>query len=200
MFFSPQENAESHGVSWECEGPWSFLAGGSLPFGDVLWYHKHCHSVRRESVLSALASRFLHYPIVDLHLQAQKNDWQEWYEHPGWTSRIARRRYVLIDSIVYRVWLIVLTKGSFPFLTHFPERTLDLWAKKYGDLYSVWLGNQLFVIISNPAIAKDLMVTNGAVFSGRKEMYLKSQTIFAGRGITATPYNDRWLGIVPDFF
>ena len=82
--------------------------------------------------------------------------------------------------------------GSFPFLTDYPELTLDHWAKKFGDLYSIWLGNQLFVIISDPQIVKDLMVTNGSVFSSRKEMYLKSQIIFAGRGITATPYNDKW--------
>lgn len=30
------------------------------------------------------------------------------------------------------------------------------------------------------------MVTNGAIFSSRKEMFLKSQIIFAGRGITVT--------------
>ena len=30
------------------------------------------------------------------------------------------------------------------------------------------------------------MVTNGAVFSSRKEMFLKSKKIFVGRGITAT--------------
>ncbi|KAK7464944.1 hypothetical protein VKT23_006152 [Stygiomarasmius scandens] len=36
------------------------------------------------------------------------------------------------------------------------------------------------------------MVVNGSIFSSRKEMFLKSQIIFAGRGITATPYNDRW--------
>jgi len=82
--------------------------------------------------------------------------------------------------------------GSFPFLTNYPELTLDYWAKKFGPLYSMWLGNQLFVIISDPQIVKDLMVTNGAIFSSRKEMFLKSQIIFAGRGITATPYNDRW--------
>ncbi|KAI1499934.1 cytochrome P450 [Biscogniauxia marginata] len=82
--------------------------------------------------------------------------------------------------------------GSFPFLTHYPELTLHKWAKKFGSLYSMWLGNQLFVVISSPTIAKDLMVTNGAVFSSRKEMFIKSQTVFAGRGITATPYNDRW--------
>ncbi|KAJ8094055.1 hypothetical protein PM082_009945 [Marasmius tenuissimus] len=82
--------------------------------------------------------------------------------------------------------------GSHPFLTRYPELTLDKWAKQYGPMYSVWLGNQLFVMISDPQIVKDLMVTNGAIFSSRKEMFLKSKKIFVGRGITATPYNDRW--------
>ncbi|KAF2868596.1 cytochrome P450 [Massariosphaeria phaeospora] len=77
-------------------------------------------------------------------------------------------------------------------LTHYPELTLDRWARKYGPLYSVRLGNQPFVIVSDPVIAKDLLVNNGAVFSDRKEMFIKSQTIFLGRGITATRYNDRW--------
>ena len=55
--------------------------------------------------------------------------------------------------------------GSFPFLSHYPELMLDHWYKKFGPLYSLWLGNQLFVIISNTGIAKDLFVTNGATFS-----------------------------------
>ncbi|MCJ1379691.1 hypothetical protein MMC17_002793 [Xylographa soralifera] len=82
--------------------------------------------------------------------------------------------------------------GSFLFLTQYPELKLDQWAKKFGKLYSIWLGSQLFIIVSDPAVAKDLLVTNGAIFSSRKEMFIKSQTVFAGRGITATPYNDRW--------
>lgn len=82
--------------------------------------------------------------------------------------------------------------GSFLFLTNYPELSLDYWAQNFGSLYSLWLGNQLFVIVSDPHIVKDLMVTNGTIFSSRKEYFLKSQIIFAGRGITATPYNDRW--------
>ena len=89
-----------------------------------------------------------------------------------------------------------LCPGSFPFLTRYPELTLDYWTKKFGDMYSIWLGNQLFVVVSDPKIIKDLMVTNGAVFSSRKEMFIKSQTIFKGRGITATPYNERWSAYV----
>ncbi|KAF9000908.1 cytochrome P450 [Cyathus striatus] len=82
--------------------------------------------------------------------------------------------------------------GSFPFLTRYPELSLDYWAMKFGPLYSLWLGNQHFVIVSDPNIVKDLMVTNGSVFSSRKDMFVKSGLIFIGRGITTTPYNDRW--------
>ncbi|KAK8008781.1 cytochrome P450 [Apiospora marii] len=82
--------------------------------------------------------------------------------------------------------------GSFPFLTHYPELTLSRWAQKFGPLYSIWLGNQHVVVISSAEVAKDLLVANGSIFSSRKEMYIKSQHILAGRGITTTPYNDTW--------
>ncbi|PSR79232.1 hypothetical protein PHLCEN_2v7090 [Hermanssonia centrifuga] len=82
--------------------------------------------------------------------------------------------------------------GCFPFLTNYPELTLDHWAKKFGPLYSMWLGDQLFVVVSDPQIVKDLVITNGAIFSSRKEMFMKSQIIFARRGITATPYDETW--------
>lgn len=61
-----------------------------------------------------------------------------------------------------------LCPGSFPFLTQYPELTLDYWAKKFGDLYSIWLGNQLFVIVSSPAIAKDLFVSMKALVISRR--------------------------------
>jgi hypothetical protein len=43
----------------------------------------------------------------------------------------------------------------------------------------MWLGNQLFMVVSDPAIVKDLLVTNGGIFSSRKEMFIKSQTVLA---------------------
>ncbi|KAK6839153.1 hypothetical protein PG987_005019 [Apiospora arundinis] len=82
--------------------------------------------------------------------------------------------------------------GSFPFLTHYPELTLSRWAEKFGPLYSIWLGNQRVVVISSAEVAKDLLVTNGSIFSSRKDMYIKSRHILAARGITSTPYNDTW--------
>ncbi len=80
----------------------------------------------------------------------------------------------------------------YPFLRRYPERTLRAWARTYGPLFSVWMGDQLFVVISDACIAKDLLVSNGSIFSSRKQYFMKSRTILRGRAITATPYNDTW--------
>jgi hypothetical protein len=84
----------------------------------------------------------------------------------------------------------------YAFLRHYPERTLRAWARTYGPLFSVWMGNQLFVVISDARIAKDLLVSNGAIFSSRKRYFMKSQTILRGRAITATPYDDTWSVVI----
>jgi hypothetical protein len=54
------------------------------------------------------------------------------------------------------------------------------------------MGNQLFVVISDARVAKDLLVTNGSIFSSRRMYFMKNQTILRGRAITASPYNDTW--------
>lgn len=76
---------------------------------------------------------------------------------------------------------------------------LDKWAKKYGPLFSFTIGNQLFVAISDPHIVKDLVITNGATFSSRKDMFMKAQLVFARRGVTATQYNDTWCATCSRF-
>jgi len=80
----------------------------------------------------------------------------------------------------------------YPFLRRHPERALRAWSTTYGPLFSLWMGNQLFVVISDARIAKDLLVSNSAIFSSRKQYFIKCQTILRGRGITVTAYNDKW--------
>ncbi|KAI0283209.1 cytochrome P450 [Russula brevipes] len=80
----------------------------------------------------------------------------------------------------------------YAFLRRYPERVLHAWSRKYGPLFSLWMGNQLFLVVSDARVAKDLLVSNGAIFSSRKEYFVKSQTVLRGRAITSTPYNDTW--------
>lgn len=86
----------------------------------------------------------------------------------------------------------------YAFLRRYPERALQTWARSYGPLFSVWMGNQLFVVVSDARIAKDLLVSNGAIFSSRKRYFMKNQTILRGRALTATPYNDTWSVVIDD--
>ncbi|KAG6909248.1 hypothetical protein DXG01_001430 [Tephrocybe rancida] len=82
--------------------------------------------------------------------------------------------------------------NRYAFLGKYPERALDAWAKVYGSLFSVWMGDQLFVVVSDPRVARDLLVTNGSIFSSRKKYFMKNQTILHGRAITASEYGDTW--------
>ncbi|RYO47914.1 hypothetical protein AA0116_g12856 [Alternaria tenuissima] len=86
----------------------------------------------------------------------------------------------------------ILGMRCFSLLRTYPEQTLHRWAQEYGPLYSFTIGNQRFVVVSDPGIAKSLFLSNGAICSDRKEMFVKSRTILKGRGITSTRYGDMW--------
>lgn len=73
-----------------------------------------------------------------------------------------------------------------------PEKCLDRWAKQYGALYSFFIGDQRFVILSDPHVVKDLLVLQGSTFSSRKEYFIKVRTILHHRAVTGTPYNSTW--------
>ena len=88
----------------------------------------------------------------------------------------------------------------YAFLRKYPELALDYWAKKYGPLFSIWMGSQLFVVISDPHIARDLLVTHGAVFSSRKRYFMKNQVILRGRAITASEYGDKWFVVASNHY
>jgi len=91
----------------------------------------------------------------------------------------------------WRTKITDVASGSFLSLKKYHEIALHKWAQKYGPFYSFAICNQLFVVISDPGIAKDLLIANGAIFSDRKDMFIKSQTILMDRGITSNPYNDQ---------
>ena len=88
-----------------------------------------------------------------------------------------------LSPILLRKWIYDKEGNSLPpgppiryaFLSQHSEFSVDYWAKKYGPLFSIWMGSQLFVVISDPRIARNLLVINGATFSSRKRYFLKNQ-------------------------
>ena len=41
-------------------------------------------------------------------------------------------------------------------------------------------------------MVKDIMITNGAIFSSRKDLFMKAQTILKRRAVTGSGFTDRW--------
>lgn len=80
----------------------------------------------------------------------------------------------------------------YAFLRKYPERSIHAWALKYGSMFSLWMGNQLVVVINDPHVARDLLVNNGAIFSSRKRYFMKNQTILNGLAVTSSQYDDTW--------
>ena len=120
------------------------------------------------------------------------------------TSRLGVLLAVLVLSFVFPLIFRknIVDKDGHPippgpllryaFLRRYPERVIHAWATTYGPLLSVWMGKQLFIVISDARVAKDLLVSNGAIFSSRRQYFMKNRTILRGRAITATAYNDTW--------
>ncbi|KAJ6525470.1 cytochrome P450 [Mycena vulgaris] len=80
----------------------------------------------------------------------------------------------------------------YPYLGQYCELDFDRWARRFGSLVSVWMGDQLCVIISDPRAAQDLLVENGAIFSSRKNYFIKNEIILHNRAMTASPYSQLW--------
>ena len=62
----------------------------------------------------------------------------------------------------------------YAFLRKYLELSVDYWAKKYGTLFFIWMGDQLFVFISDPHITRNLLVVKGAAFSRKLYFQLSS--------------------------
>lgn len=82
--------------------------------------------------------------------------------------------------------------GCLPWLRYHPEFALDKWAKQFGGIYSMWLGTQLVVVISDPGVARDVMTKHSGVTGSRKSLWIKNQTILQGLAITGSPSNEIW--------
>ncbi|TFK38305.1 cytochrome P450 [Crucibulum laeve] len=88
-----------------------------------------------------------------------------------------------LSPLFLRKWIVDEQGHSIPpgpsiryaFLRKYAEQALYDWTNKFGPLFLLWMGSQLFIVVSDPQIARDLFVTNGAIFSNRKKYFMKNQ-------------------------
>lgn len=72
-----------------------------------------------------------------------------------------------------------------------PLPDLEKLARKYGSVYSIFLGNKLIVVLSGFQAVKEALVNHAAEFSDRPNDPV-FQKMFKNKGIVAVPYGKQW--------
>ncbi|OAL53153.1 cytochrome P450 [Pyrenochaeta sp. DS3sAY3a] len=65
-------------------------------------------------------------------------------------------------------------------------------ADTYGEIYSVWAGPTLQVVLNTPKAIRTLCDSRGAIYNDRPKMYAFHDRIFRGISIVSTGYGDLW--------
>lgn len=66
------------------------------------------------------------------------------------------------------------------------------WSKKYGPIYTIFIGRQPMVIISDPAVATELMESRSSKYSSRPRMVAMGELLWDNASILVQPYGKEW--------
>ncbi|KAK3224791.1 hypothetical protein Dsin_004653 [Dipteronia sinensis] len=81
--------------------------------------------------------------------------------------------------------------GYFPFLGTHLHKTFRELAGVYGPIYKLWLGNKLCVVVSSPALAKELVRDQDTIFANR-DLIAALYAVSDGNDIAYLPYGPEW--------
>ncbi|XP_005100937.1 cytochrome P450 2C15 [Aplysia californica] len=82
-----------------------------------------------------------------------------------------------------------IPQRPFPFLGHFPmiaknpRGKMEEWTAKSGNIFSIYIGNQLTVVLSGYDVMKEALVKQPDIFSDRPKLFIPSLTENGYKGI-----------------
>ncbi|CAG8836625.1 33749_t:CDS:2, partial [Gigaspora margarita] len=71
------------------------------------------------------------------------------------------------------------------------------WARSLGDIYSVQMGQQNWIILTSDKVVGELLQKRGAKYSTRVPSHYTFQILARGKGYADSPYNERYRKINP---
>ena len=71
-------------------------------------------------------------------------------------------------------------------------RRFTEWARQYGGIFSLKLGPGTAVVISSPALVKDLLDRRSTIYSSRPPSYVSNELITRGDHILTRTNDDTW--------
>lgn len=126
-------------------------------------------------------------------------------------STISSHPLIVIFSLFTAVPAVILTYDFFIWL-HLPPGPTPLpfvgnklsiprrqpwlqfeeWSKKYGPIFTLWIGRKPTLIISDPQVAVDLMEKRSNKYSSRPRMVVMGEVYNGNSSILTQPYGKAW--------
>jgi hypothetical protein len=72
-----------------------------------------------------------------------------------------------------------------------PWIQFEEWSKKYGPIFTIWVGRRPTIVISDPEIAVDLMEKRSNIYSSRPRFVVMGE-MYATGGLLVQPYGKGW--------
>ncbi|CAI9093806.1 OLC1v1029386C1 [Oldenlandia corymbosa var. corymbosa] len=82
--------------------------------------------------------------------------------------------------------------GSLPFIDPELHSYFANLARKYGPIFSLRLGGKVAVVISSPAIAREVLKDQDTIFANRDPPVVITAMDYGGHDIVFTPYGPEW--------
>lgn len=82
--------------------------------------------------------------------------------------------------------------GYLPFLGNDLHKSFTELAGVYGPVYKLWLGNKLFVVVSSPSLAKEVVRDNDMIFANRDAPIASLVSTYGGNDIAGADYGPNW--------
>ena len=73
-----------------------------------------------------------------------------------------------------------------------PWLQFEQWSKKYGPIFTIWIGRKPTLVLSDPQIAVDLMEKRSAKYSSRPRMVVMGEVYNGNSSILTQPYSKSW--------
>ncbi|KAI0133712.1 cytochrome P450 [Xylariales sp. AK1849] len=73
-----------------------------------------------------------------------------------------------------------------------PWIQFETWARKFGPIFTVWIGRRPMLVLSDPRIAQELLEKRSTKYSSRPRMVAMGELLWDGASILVQPYGKSW--------
>lgn len=73
-----------------------------------------------------------------------------------------------------------------------PWLQFQAWSRTYGPIFTIWIGRRPTVVISDPAVASDLLEARSSKYSSRPRMVAMGELLWDNASVLVQPYGKEW--------